>query len=106
MKALLESFSTRSVMAWYTSPVKSTFVWPTSADFLRDIISVSFLARRPNARIDGCVTLSRQMRSHQVSPQTELVVKKYMADHPEELNKPALFVMQTALLTAFGCQRK
>jgi hypothetical protein len=38
--------------------------------------------------------------------QTELVVKKYMADHPEELNKPALFVMQTALLTAFGCQRK
>jgi hypothetical protein len=38
--------------------------------------------------------------------QTELVVKKYMADHPEELNKPALIVTQTALLTAFGCRRK
>jgi hypothetical protein len=38
--------------------------------------------------------------------QAELVVKKYMADHPEELNQPALIVMKTALLTAFGCRRK
>lgn len=38
--------------------------------------------------------------------QAELVVKKYMADHPEELNQPALFVVQSALLTAFGCRRK
>jgi hypothetical protein len=38
--------------------------------------------------------------------QTELIVKKYMVDHPEELNQPALFVVQTALLTAFDCRRK
>jgi hypothetical protein len=38
--------------------------------------------------------------------QAELVVKKYMSDHPEELNQPALLVVQTALLTAFGCRRK
>lgn len=37
--------------------------------------------------------------------QTELVVKKYMADHPEELNQPALFIVQNALVNAFGCKR-
>jgi hypothetical protein len=38
--------------------------------------------------------------------QAELIVKKYMTDHPEELNKPAFFIVQNALSEAFGCRSK
>jgi hypothetical protein len=38
--------------------------------------------------------------------QAELVVRKYMADHPEELDRPAPIVVQDALSTAFGCQHR
>lgn len=37
--------------------------------------------------------------------QTQLIVKKYMADHPEDLHKPALFIVQDALASAFSCRR-
>lgn len=38
--------------------------------------------------------------------QVELIVKKYMADNPSELNKEALFIVQDALTTAFRCRQK
>lgn len=37
--------------------------------------------------------------------QAELIVKKYMTDHPEELNKPASLVIAAALGNAFDCPK-
>ncbi len=37
--------------------------------------------------------------------QAELIVKKYMTDHPEKLNEPALFVVREALEKAFSCPK-
>jgi hypothetical protein len=37
--------------------------------------------------------------------QSELIVKKFMTDHPEKLNQPALFVVQQALGSAFSCRK-
>jgi Rap1a immunity proteins len=41
-----------------------------------------------------------------IAVQAELIVKKYMTNHPEELNKPAFFIVQNALSEAFGCRSK
>lgn len=38
--------------------------------------------------------------------QVELVVKKFLVDHPNRLNEDALFLVQEALAAAFGCQRR
>jgi hypothetical protein len=38
--------------------------------------------------------------------QVELVVKKFLVDHPDRLNEEALFLVQEAFASAFGCQRK
>jgi hypothetical protein len=37
--------------------------------------------------------------------QAELIVRKYMTDHPEKLDEAALLIMQQALGGAFSCRK-
>ena len=73
--------------------------------FIRGISDGYYLGLLHGSRQKGKFCFPQPPEDPPDVTQAELIVKKFLVDHPERLHEPASTLVTEALIRAFGCEK-